>query len=100
MISRPSQRDCLSRLLRGRTDQSSCPDAKSQKEKHAATSTCLGPKLNEHISVARISTGGCTRSGAASIKTHRNRVGLFSAGAAWNPGALRRDANEDSHDPV
>src|SRR5437867_7103715 len=48
MISRPSQRDYLSRLLRRRTDQSFCPDAKSQKEKHAATSTCLGTAKNQH----------------------------------------------------
>jgi len=33
--------DHRSRLLSGRTDQSSSPDAKSQKEKDAATSTCF-----------------------------------------------------------
>ncbi len=41
MISCPSQRDYVSRLLSGRTDQSYCPDTKSQKEKDAATNTCL-----------------------------------------------------------
>jgi DNA-binding NtrC family response regulator len=41
MISGPSQRDYLSRLLRGRTDQSFCPDNKSQKEKDTATNICL-----------------------------------------------------------
>jgi len=48
MISRPSQRAYLSRLSRGRTDQSFCPDAKSQEEKDAPTNTCLGPKVNQH----------------------------------------------------
>jgi hypothetical protein len=41
VISCPSQRDYVSRLLSGRTDQSYCPDTKSQKEKDAATNTCL-----------------------------------------------------------
>ena len=36
------QENYLSRLLCGRTNQSSSPDAKSQKEKDAATNTCLG----------------------------------------------------------
>src|SRR5437899_10438198 len=45
MISCPSQRDYVSRLLSGRTDQrtdqSYCPDTESQKEQAAATTTCL-----------------------------------------------------------
>jgi hypothetical protein len=36
------QENYLSRMLCGRTNQSSSPDAKSQKEKDAATNTCLG----------------------------------------------------------
>ena len=40
-ITRPC-RNHLSRLLCRRTDQSFCPDAKSQKEKDNSTNTCLG----------------------------------------------------------
>jgi hypothetical protein len=39
MTSGPSQRDYLSTLLSGRTDQSYCPDTKSQKEKDAPLNT-------------------------------------------------------------
>ena len=42
MISRPSQRDYPSRLLYGRTNQSSCSDSKSQKGKGRCRQRLLG----------------------------------------------------------
>ena len=39
-MEQPLHQEYLSRLLRSRTDQSSCPDTECKKD--AATSTCLG----------------------------------------------------------
>jgi hypothetical protein len=58
----PFQRNDLSRLPSGRTNQSSGPDAKSQKEKDAATSTCLGTYSVKHPNPLRRDICGSYRS--------------------------------------